>query len=162
MERSHGLALGVLLPLPPADDAVALHPQPMAQQQRIAQLSHERLRELVEGVREHRHLEAPPCPRQKVRSARQGAQLVDHGPDGAQRNVVFRQHAKPHRHQVVVDGDVPGGFAQRVDAGAARHGLPDLGHEHAFEVEAENVQTAIPPGGQRSVALCEATDAPAA
>ncbi len=108
----------------------------VAEEGGMAELSHQRRGELVEGVGEDHHLEALAQPVEEVGGAVQGAHAGDHLLDVAQSEAVLGQDCEAALHQDVVVGLVAGGAAQRVDAGALGDVDPDLGDEDPLEVEA--------------------------
>ena len=71
--------------------------------------------------------------------AGQWSDAGDHVGDVGQPEPVLGEQFEAAAHQDVVVGLVAGGAAQRIDARALGHRDPDLGHEHAFEVEGHDL-----------------------
>ena len=88
---------------------VGLDPQAVAQQGRVAQLGHQRHRELVERVGEDHHLEARTQPIQEVGSTLHGTHRSDDLLDQFEPDAVGVEDAQAVPHQLVVVGDVTGG-----------------------------------------------------
>jgi aminoglycoside phosphotransferase family enzyme len=112
--------------------------QLVAQQGREAQLAHQRLGELVEGVGEDHHLEALAQPVDEFHRPLQRLQGGDHLLDVAQLQAMFVEDAQTLLHQHVVVRNVPGGRLQGVDTGFFRERDPDFRNQHAFQVKTGN------------------------
>ena len=74
--------------------------------------------------------------RAERRRALQRSHAGDHGLDVGEAEAAFREHLQPEAHQHVVVGLVAGRAPQRFDPGALGDVDPDLGDQHALEIEA--------------------------
>jgi ATP-dependent 26S proteasome regulatory subunit len=78
-------------------------------------------------------------PVEEVARAGHRPHAADHGLDVGELQPVLAQQADAVAHQLVVVGLVARGAAELGDAGALGERDPDLGDEHAFEVEADDL-----------------------
>ena len=81
--------------------------------------------------------------------AGQRRQLADDVLDQGHREAVLGHQIQPVLHEHVVVGLLAGGPAQGVDARPLSHGDPDLGDEHALEVQADDGLGALGVGHGR-------------
>ena len=139
LQGDHRLTLGVFLAQLIADNAIGfIGDQLVAQQGREAQLTHQRLGELVEGVRQNHHLEALTQPVDELNGAVQRLQGGNHFLNICQLQAVLVENAQTLLHQHVVVGNIPSGGFQRFNAGFFREGNPDFRNQHTFQVETGN------------------------
>ena len=99
----------------------------MAEQGWLAELSHQRRRELVERVREDQDLEAVSQPVQEGRGSLEGGEAADHLVEVGQAQTVLGQDLEAPGHQHVVVRFVAGRDPQRIDPGALGHVDPVFG-----------------------------------
>ena len=104
----------------------------------MSELLHQGRGELVEGVGEDDHLVLAAQPGEKLARALERAHAADHGLDVAQTQAVLVEDRDAVAHQLVVVRLVARGDAQRLDAGGLGDVDPDLGDEHAFQIEADD------------------------
>ena len=116
-----------------------LDDEAVAQDRRPAELAHQRPGELLERVRQDDHLGAARAGR---RGSRRRPGAASSPPITSSISVIVRpcSSSRPSRYFIsdVVVGLVAGGAAQFVDPGPFGDGDPDLGHEHALEVEGDH------------------------
>jgi len=136
LQRDDRLPLGVLLAQLIVHHAVGLvGDQAMAEQRREAQLAHQRLGELVEGVGQDHHLETLAQPVDELRRAFQRLQRCDDLLDIGELQAVLVEDAQALLHQYVIVGNVPCGRPERFDSGGLGKGDPDFRNQHTFQVE---------------------------
>ncbi len=136
LQRDDRLALGILLAQLVIDDPiVVVDDQLVAQQRGEAQLAHQRLRELVEGVRQDHHLETLAQPVDELDGTVQRLEGRDHLLDVRQFQAMLIEDAQALLHQHIVIGNVACGGPQRFDSGSLGKGNPDLRNQDTFQVE---------------------------
>ena len=116
-------------------DPVVVHDEPMAEHGRESELAHQRAGELFERVRQQNDL------RLVTQLVEEGASAIErHEPgddvlDQRHREPVLGEQVEAIPHEHVVVRFVTCGAPQPVDPGALRDRDPDLGDEHAFDIE---------------------------
>jgi hypothetical protein len=140
LQRIHRVALLVgLAQFVVAHEAGGVDHELVAKECRPAQLAHQRVGEFVEGVRQDDHLEARAQLVQEVLGTFQRRHAAYHVLDVRQLQPVVLEQADAKAHQLVVVGLVARGAHEFGNAGALGKLDPDLGDQHAFEVEADNL-----------------------
>ena len=119
-------------------DALGVGLEAVAEQRRQAELLHQRLGELVEGVGEDHHLVGVAQRVEEFARALHRPHAGDDLLDVGQAELLLRQDVQAVLHQGVVVGLVAGGAAQLGDAGTLGEFDPDFGDEHTFEVETDD------------------------
>ena len=138
------LTLRVFLTQLVVDNTISLvGDQAVTQQRRETQLAHQRLRELVKGVRENDHLETLAKPVNKLDGAVQRLQRRDHFLDIRQFKAMLVQNGQALLHKHIVIRDVAGGCLEFLDAGLLGKGNPDFGDQHPFQVKASDFHTTL-------------------
>ncbi len=115
----------------------------MAQQRRETELTHQRLRELVEGVRQNHDLKALTQPVNKLDGTFERLQGGDHFLDIRQLEAMLVQNGQPLLHQHVVIRNITGGCLQFLDAGLLGKGNPDFRDQYALQVKASNFHATL-------------------
>src|SRR5579884_1493394 len=120
------------------DDAVVLDFEFVAKERGPIELLHQRLGELLEGVREDDDLRDCAEFVQKFLAAGQGAQRRDDLLDVGQFEAMLVEQVEPALHEDVVVRHVARGKAQLADAGFFCDSNPDFRHQHAFQVQCDD------------------------
>ncbi len=111
----------------------------MAEQGRPAELPHQRLGEVVEGVGQDDHLETLAQAVEELAGAFHGAHVADHRLDVLDFEPMLVEDLQPLRHQDVIVGDVAGRRPQGLDAGPFGDIDPDFGNQDTLEVKADDL-----------------------
>jgi len=125
------------------DSAGCIGFEAVAEDRRPAELAHEGLGKLVEGVRQDDQLEVRPDPIEELGRTVERLHPADDLLNVGQSQVVLAQDGQPLLHEFVVVRDVPGRESQFVDASAFGEVDPDLGNDDPFEVEAGELQCGL-------------------
>ena len=136
LQRLHRGQLGLRAAHPKAGDLPAGgHLQGVAEEGGPAQLFHQGLGKLLEGVAEDDDLGEGAKLVQERLGPGQGVDFGDGGLNLFQAQAVLLQDGQPVLHQLVVVRLVPGGALQLRDAAGVGKGDPDLRHQHAFHIQ---------------------------
>ncbi|MNP26262.1 hypothetical protein D3C76_1191070 [compost metagenome] len=116
----------------------------MAEQGREAQLAHQRLGELIEGVRQDHHLEALAQPVDELDGAIERLERGDHFLNVGELQAVLVENSQALLHQHVVVGNVPGSGPEGFDPGFFGEGDPDFRNQHTFKIQTGNFHKTLP------------------
>lgn len=134
-----GLALAVGEAQPVVGDTSRLFDhQFVAEQRRPPELAHQRFGELVERVAEDDDLRLRTQLLEEVDGAFERRQRRDHVLDVGEAQAVTIEDLDAAAHQLVVVGFVAGGAPQFGDSRLVGERNPHLGHEDAFEIQAND------------------------
>ena len=135
----HRVFLLILHPHVVAHDAAGfIDLQLIAEERRKSQLAHQRMGELIERIGQDNRLTSFAEPGDKVDGAFQWTHLVDDTLDIVKGELVLIQDSQAPCHQGIVIRHLAGGDFQFLDAGLQCNVDPDLRHQHAFEVQADD------------------------
>ena len=129
-----------------AHPALAVDFEPVAEQRRPSELAHERVGEFVEGVGQDEDLVPRSQVVEELASPRQRAHVADHALDVGELHAVAIEQFEPEAHQLVVVGLVARRAREFGDPAAFGELDPDLGNEHSFHVEADDLQVNLRAG----------------
>jgi hypothetical protein len=116
----------------------------VAEQRRPAELAHQRVGKLVEGVGQDDQLIVLAQSIDEGAGAFERSHFGDHLLDIRQAELVFAQDGEAVLHQLVVVRLVAGSAAKLRNAGARGEFDPDFGDEDAFKVEADDLHGKLP------------------
>ena len=136
------------------DGAVFGDDELVAEQRRPAELLHEGLGELLEGIGDDDDLGEAAQLVQECAGAGYGVDLRDGRLHIGQAQPVLGQNIEAPLHELVVVGLVAGGALKLGDAGFLGEGDPDFGNQHAFQIEAYDVHRALLPWAAPGLKAC--------
>jgi hypothetical protein len=109
----------------------------MAEQQRKAQLAHERLGELIKGVRKYRDGQTRTNPGEEGASPRERFQVGHDGPQATETKAVASAQFDTKSHEAGVVLLVAGGPSELGHTGMSGYGVPDFRDEDALQVQGQ-------------------------
>ena len=136
LQRADRLTLRVSLAQLVVDHSAAfIGDQTVAEQCRKAQLAHQRLRELIESIRQNDDLKALTQPVDKLRSAFKRLQGGNHFLNILNFQVVLIQNTQALLHQYIVIGDIARGRLQLFDTGFLGKLNPDFRNQYTLKIK---------------------------
>ena len=122
------------------DLTVITHLESVAEQSRIAELLHERHRELSKGVTDDDDLGDFSQLIKKFLSSRQRIDLLDRSLDFPKTEPMLFQYAESPLHELVIVRLIAGRAAKFGDSAGLRKRDPDLRNQYTFHIKADNIK----------------------